>query len=209
MDVVSAVVRELARYLRQTTPHPGLEGERTGALCSKILESFPSPEEQLAYPTISIHAADAVIRPHEPKHIRVLSEVDAQAKSLWAVANLTVPLQLDVFVNVKSQRRKVLSALRRDLRREILDGITSITTLTLTEYDNEPARYRVAGGGDFGDSGFAASREEWRSVLTVEADVRELVVGTTNQLRQLKVRTGVLLPFELSQNAPLEERVVF
>lgn len=192
-EVVNAMVDGLVSYLKETAPIPGSLTERVGALCNAVLPSFPQ-NKALRYPTISVHAASNVPRHHAPVQLREITAPEpgkAEGKFLWAVGTVTASFQLDIFAKTQKERARVLEALRRDMRPGLSDGLTSSLTLTLPDYFDETASYRIAGGGDFNDSAYLAQREEWRSLVTVEADAREVIAASVVELRTLIMRFSI------------------
>ena len=212
-DVAAALTRALVSYLSQTVPRLAFpEAQPVGALVTAVRESFPEPEVALIYPVVTVHAASDELYTHSPVFMRAIgtpSGVNGQiSRVLYAVGRITAMLQVDVWANSKPQRREVLEALRRDLRGEILEGGSALN-LPLPEMFDEPAVFRVAGGGTFADTEFAAQRREWRATLTVEAECRELIEASQTLLKDLETRTSLCLPIDILPEPPAETRQVF
>ena len=134
MDLTSAVVRELALYLA-----PRLPSEVT------LMEEFPGPNQPLTPPTLSLDPGRAQIELKYPEfdHFTDKPNTVATIISLYRVANVKIPIQLDLFCMSDDQRKYYSEIVTNCLFQN--PARTSDINLNLTAHHNMHANYQIDG----------------------------------------------------------------
>lgn len=151
MDLTSAVTKELSTYLASKLP-----SEFT------IIEEFPGPNTDIQYPTVSIEPGKAII---DLKHPELISYTDkpntvATVVALFSVANIRIPIQLDLFCMSVDQRKYYNQILMNALFQN--PARSSDINLNLTEHHNVHANYQISDSMNYGDTSKDAMVSDYR-----------------------------------------------
>jgi hypothetical protein len=155
------VVKALGDYLKLKIP-----------TLQQVLEQFPEANEQLKYPSVSIHATAPGIQPLSPPWI--LSKgttVNHEATVKWVTGELSWRLQVDLWARNKFERSTLLDQIRNVFRSQFpVEGLS----LPMADYHGVICRFDME-TARFDDSEASAQRKEWRCICTVQANCFEIL----------------------------------
>lgn len=158
---IRAVVKGLVEHLR--TAVPNLE---------TVLDNFPSPNQKMIFPAVSVHARTPSYVPI-PAYVIQRGAASGPSNNRVATIRRAVglydfELQLDLWAAYKPQRdslfEEIVTAFNQDSAKHGID-------LTLADYFNEHTHFSLA-GGEYLDGEESAQRNEWRAIWTVHCSVR-------------------------------------
>lgn len=201
-DPIAALQRALATHLNAALPaHLAAAGfEVTSELAQRVQDGWVEPEQEILEPDGTSDPLNSVVtitaptpgenRPRAPQAASVTDigggPPQADVEVLWNVGTFELPLQVDVWAKSRSERESLVGAIRTALRTSVPDGAQLF--LTLTEYHNAKASYRLDGTGMHSDVGSLVGGAWWRYTVTVTAECPELIKATAAKLKQLTLR---------------------
>lgn len=160
-SISEIVPKVLATYLKASVQ--GLK---------ETYEEFPSPNQKINMPAVSVFASNPDFRPLTPYQIPVdpAKVVNNKADIKWVVGIWDFTLQLDLWARNKEERDDIFDALFNALNPRIEPmGLV----LQMDEYFNQLCEY-VFNGYIMQDSEERAQKDEWRVTLRVLATCKAI-----------------------------------
>lgn len=180
MDLTSASVHELAVYLASRLPSE-----------FEIMEEFPTNNQSLKYPTISLSPARAQIELKYPEFDSFTDKPNTVATiiSLYRVANVKVPIQLDLFCMSSDQRKHYAEIITNCLFQN--PARTSDINLNLTAHHNMHANYQIDGDLGYRNTGSEAIVSDFRVKYDLLCTTELAVTKEEYKLLHLYLHTKV------------------
>lgn len=215
LDAITAQIRTLKGYLENLPANLRPITQAPGAL-AYVQEGWPGGEQDLAYPTIAIHAptggnlellaprllSQAVVAPGTAD---VPGVVDT-----YSVGTMTSDVVLDVFASSRLERARVLRSLEIALSGGGIAVGSSALRLTSADYYGAQIGYRRAGAITYDDSSIRVSGDEWRATVPLQAECEAIIQVEEVRLLTLDLATIICLTFNIPTTiSPSETRRIF
>lgn len=164
MEVVECVRTELANYFKSKLPSD-----------LTILDDFPKPGKKLIYPTLSIFGSEPTFELKQPQFFGYMDKLGTTAKveSLYIVADVLLPIQLDLWCMSKEQRRFYLDVCTKILFPS--PDIRSDLNLVLSTYHNIHVNYELSESIKFQESGQEGMISDYRAIINLNCSTSYIV----------------------------------
>lgn len=163
-DPVQLAISALAVHIRTNV----------AAISSRCTKGWPDPSKDLVKPCAAITHGDPDREGHEAIEISqtAVEDDEVNVDVAYEVADLTVPVQLDVWGSSRTERGDLAATIRGLFTDpEIGDDLR----LTLSTYHDRIATFQIERWRD-GDNEDAAQRSEWRQTIELTLEVPEVAV---------------------------------
>ena len=199
MDIESAAVLALAAHLKTK-----LSAEYT------ILDEFPEPGATLSYPTTSIVPAKAHIllkQPYPYNSVDVPNTV-ATVEARYVVADVNIPIQLDLWFMSKDQRRYYLATFMNSLIQN--PARAGDLNLNLDNHFSVHANYQMSDSIDTQDTNTEALVSEYRAKVSILCTTELVATKEEYKLLSLYLHTNVYMtkPRETAEITTVFEKEV-
>lgn len=172
MEIREAIVSDLKTYLESKLP-----------IEFTIIEGFPHPQTSLVYPSLSITASDVVTHLKHPELITWTDKMGtiATVDALYEIADIELPLQLDVWTMSRDQRSYYTNLLVNSLFNT--PGRSSDLNLTLPSHYNVHANFQLEDGIKFDDTNEGVQTSQYRTMIKLQATT--ILVATKEEYKML------------------------
>lgn len=139
-----------------------------------FLDEWPQSNEDIDMPCVSVTTGPQVFRPLSPYRIKPsLADIaDSKAPVKWVVGIYDIPVQVDVWGRNKEERDDIFDAVFNALNPTISPmGLV----LSLPDYHNQLCDL-VATGHEHMDTAERSDRDEWRTMLKLNATCKAIRV---------------------------------
>jgi hypothetical protein len=178
-DPIQLAISALADHIRT----------KIAALSSRCTKGWPDPGKTMTMPCASVTHGDPDREGHEALEI---SKTPVSGSSVlvdvaYEVADLTAPVQIDVWGRTRTERGEVAAAIRGLFTDpEIGDDLR----LILSTYHGRLATFQIERWRDEDNAG-QAERQEWRQTIELTLEVPEVAVKRQPLLKTITVTTQV------------------
>jgi hypothetical protein len=196
LDATSAAIATLRAHLLAPLPDELADAgaQSLADLGAAVVEGWPQPEKALAYPTVAVHVPSLGTRePHAPalvKRVDPAQATDPVFDAYLSVADLTLPVVLEVFASSKSQRAQVLASLEAALNTNVVDDDGTLE-LVAGDYFGFAIGFTKDGPPRFDDTPGRVLAHEWHATLNLTAELDEIVLTKATRLLELRTSTVV------------------
>lgn len=189
-----AVLKALKAHL--DTPLPaamasGGDTEYPGAIARGIEIGWPEAHRDLLYPAITV---DVSVPPERDSQApRVISETPgagADTVCLIKTAFLSYPVQVNIFAKSRDERERLVRSIEASMLAGYATGSSQVC-VTAEDYFAQPISMFRDGGVVRQDNPQAVGGHEWRALLTIRAEVAELIQVSASRLVDLNLKMQV------------------
>lgn len=195
---LAALTRATTEHLRASTALVALLGD-----AARVRNEWPGPNTTLVYPAITVIPGSQTFEWQQPVE-RLISSAGASALAYYAIGNVTLPLQIDVWAENKVQRRKLLQALELALFPDPDAG--GFARVAMTYYYGETALIFMDSPTQHGDGPESTIQNEWRATVAVTAETEFVVPKQVALMAQIVLEGHV---GTIPENIPAELLVAF
>lgn len=180
MEVIEAIKTELANYIGSKLPSD-----------INILNDFPMPGKKLIYPTLSIFGGEPTFE-FKPSRLFNYTEklgTSATVDSLYEIADIILPIQLDLWCMSKIQRRINIDVCMASLFPE--PDIRADLNLQISMYHNVHANFELTEPVRFQETGPEGMISDYRATINLKCISSYLVTKKDFKFLHLYVHTLV------------------
>jgi hypothetical protein len=164
---LEALTRALTEHLRASGDLVALIGGP-----ARVKNEWPAPNIKLVYPTITVLPGSQSFEWMQPVE-RIVSIEGPSATAYYAIGNVTLPLQIDLWTENKVQRRRLLKALELALFQDPDAG--GFICVGMPYYYGETAVIFMDTPTILGDGPEMALQNEWRATIAMTAETEFVV----------------------------------